>query len=90
MPFCSFASVIKLILSINDVRSKLGFEPISSEEGGDAHFIQISYGTVQNVVEGAYIKQTAQTQQQTLDNKVSGKDEPEKVEPKNNKNKKDK
>lgn len=73
------------ILSINDVRSKLGFEPISSEEGGDAHFIQISYGTVQNVVEGAYIKQTAQTQQQTLDNKVSGKEEP-----KNNKNKKDK
>lgn len=58
------------ILSINDVRAKLGFEPIPGEEGGDAHFIQISYGTVKNVVDGVYVKQTAQTQNQKLDNKV--------------------
>ena len=58
------------ILSVNDVRAKLGYEPIPTEEGGDAHFIQISYGTVKNVVDGVYVKQTAQTQNQKLDNKV--------------------
>ena len=58
------------ILSVNDVRAKLGYEPIPAEEGGDAHFIQISYGTVKNVVDGVYVKQTAQTQNQKLDNKV--------------------
>ena len=71
------------ILSINDVRTKLGFEPLTEEEGGNAHFIQISYGTVKNVVDGAYIKQTTQDQNQKLDNKVVGED----VEPKK-KNKK--
>ena len=60
------------ILCINDVRSKLGYEPLSEEEGGNAHFIQISYGTVKNVVDGVYVKQTAQTQNQQIDNKVSG------------------
>jgi hypothetical protein len=58
------------ILSINDIRTKLGYEPIPEEDGGDAHFIQISYGTVKNVVDGVYVKQTAQTQNQKVDNKV--------------------
>lgn len=58
------------VMSINDVRGKLGMSPIPAEEGGDAHFIQISYGTVANVVDGAYIKQTAQEQNQEVDNKV--------------------
>lgn len=58
------------ILSINDVRNKLGYEPLSEEEGGNAHFIQISYGTIKNVVDGVYVKQTAQGQNQKLDNKV--------------------
>ena len=70
------------ILSINDVRNKLGYEPLTEEEGGNAHFIQISYGTVKNVVDGSYIKQTSQDQNQKVDNKVSEEDETKK---KNNK-----
>jgi HK97 family phage portal protein len=66
------------ILSINDVRNKLGFEPLSDEEGGNAHFIQISYGTVKNVVDGSYIKQTAQDQNQKIDNKITDDEEPKK------------
>ena len=76
------------ILSINDIRSRLGYEPITDELGGNAHFIQISYGTVQNVVDGAYIKQTAQTQNQQIDNKLTGKTDDE--ENKNNTTKKTK
>lgn len=76
------------ILSINDVRSKLGYEPISEEEGGNAHFIQISYGTTKNVVSGAYVKQTSQDQNQKLDNKVIGTEEEVKTKKTNNKTKK--
>ena len=57
------------ILTINDVRSKLGFEP-SEEEGSDRHWMQISYATIENIASGAYIKQTSQTQGQQVDNKV--------------------
>lgn len=74
------------ILSINDVRSKLGFEPLAPEDGGDAHFIQISYGTIKNVVDGAYIKQTTQDQNQNVDNKVMVEDK--KTEKTNKKEKK--
>ena len=62
------------VLSINEVRDKLGFEPISDDEGGNAHFIQISYGSVANVASGAYIKQNAQSQNQNVDNKVKDKE----------------
>lgn len=62
------------VLSINEVRDKLGFEPVPAEEGGDAHFIQISYGSVANVASGAYIKQNAQDQNQNIDNKVKAKE----------------
>ena len=62
------------VLSINEVRDKLGFEPISDDEGGNAHFIQISYGSVANVASGAYIKQNAQSQNQNIDNKVKDKE----------------
>lgn len=71
------------VLTINDVRSKLGFEP-SAEEGSDKHWIQISYATVENVASGAYIKQTAQSQGQQVDNKVKTEEEA----PKQKKNKK--
>lgn len=71
------------ILSINDVRNKLGYEPLAEEEGGNAHFIQISYGTVKNVVDGAYIKQTTQDQNQEVDNKIQTEDEPDKNNTKN-------
>lgn len=57
------------IFSINEIREKLGFEPIPSEEGGNAHWVQISYGTTQNVFDGAYIKQNEQNQK--IDNKVT-------------------
>ena len=68
------------VLTINDVRSKLGFEP-SAEVGSDKHWIQISYATVENVASGAYIKQTDQTQGQKVDNKVK-LDEPEETKAK--------
>jgi HK97 family phage portal protein len=68
------------ILSINDVRNKLGYEPIPDEDGGNAHFIQISYGTIKNVVDGVYVKQTAQDQNQKNDNKVLIDDEQNKKE----------
>jgi hypothetical protein len=54
---------------VNDVRSKLGFEP-SEEAGSDKHWMQISYATIENIANGAYIKQTDQTQGQKVDNKV--------------------
>jgi HK97 family phage portal protein len=57
------------ILTINDVRAKLGFEP-SEEVGSDKHWLQISYATIENIASGAYIKQTSQTQGQEVDNKV--------------------
>ena len=78
------------ILSINDARSRMGYEPIPAEDGGDAHFIQISYGTVKNVVDGAYVKQTAQDQNQKVDNKVimeEGKEPKKTKTDKNNKKK---
>lgn len=59
------------VMSINEVRKEIGLPAITSEEGGDAHFIQISYGTVKNVVNGNYIKSTEQkdqTQQNKTDN----------------------
>lgn len=62
------------VLTINDVRSKLGFEP-SEEVGSNNHWIQISYATVENVASGAYIKQTEQTQGQKVDNKVKQDEE---------------
>lgn len=62
------------ILTINDVRSKLGFEP-SEEEGSDKHWMQISYATIENIANGAYIKQTEQSQGQNVDNKVKSEDD---------------
>lgn len=62
------------ILTVNDIRSKLGLEP-SKEVGSDNHWIQISYATLENVASGAYIKQTEQTQGQKVDNKVKSEEE---------------
>lgn len=74
------------VLTINDVRSKLGFEP-SAEEGADKHWIQISYATVENVASGAYIKQNSQDQGQKVDNKVKQDEEETPKQTKKNKNK---
>ena len=62
------------VLTVNDVRSKLGYEP-SEEEGSDKHWMQISYATIENIASGAYIKQTAQSQGQKNDNKVLQEEE---------------
>lgn len=59
------------VLSINEVRRTLGFAPLADNEGGDKHFIQLSYGTLENIASGAYVKQTPQDQNQNkIDNKV--------------------
>lgn len=73
------------VLSINDVRSRLGFEP-SFEDGSDKHWMQISYATIENIANGAYIKQNDQTQGQNVDNKVK-QDETTPDEPKPTKKK---
>ena len=62
------------VMSVNDVRAKLGLSPISEEEGGDAHLVQISYGTLKNVFDGAYIKQQGQDQSQKVDNNAKVND----------------
>jgi hypothetical protein len=77
------------VVTINDVRSKLGFEP-SAEEGSDKHWMQISYATIENIASGAYIKQTEQTQGQKVDNKVKQEEETPIEDKKPNKNKKNK
>lgn len=64
------------VVTVNDVRSRLGFEP-SSELGSDKHWMQISYATIENIASGAYIKQTDQSQGQKVDNKVKQEEETE-------------
>ena len=72
------------VVSINDVRSKLGYEP-SAEMGSDKHWMQISYATIENIASGAYIKQTEQTQGQKNDNKVLQEENTEETPKKKNK-----
>lgn len=55
------------ICTANEVREKLGFAPMS---GGDKLMFQISYGTLEDISEGKYIKQTAQEENTKTDNKV--------------------
>ena len=62
------------IMSVNEIRGKIGLPKISAEEGGDDHFIQISYGTMKNVASGAYMKDNSQDQGQKIDNKVKALD----------------
>ena len=47
------------IISINEARNKIGLTPLEGEEY-DAHFLQLSYGTVKNINEGAYVKNNPQ------------------------------
>ncbi len=47
------------VISINEARNKLGLTPVIGEEY-DAHFLQLSYGTVKNINDGAYIKNNQQ------------------------------
>ncbi|MBO7323310.1 MAG: phage portal protein [Bacteroidales bacterium] len=62
------------IMTINEVRGRLGL-PKMQEKAGDSHFVQISYGTAEDIAEGKYIKQQGQTQNTEQDKKVSNKGE---------------
>ena len=57
------------LLSPNEARTQLGLEPI---EGGDNYFMQLSYTTTNNIINGAFMHNNnqEQTQNQKVDNKV--------------------
>lgn len=61
------------ILSINEVRAALGYDPIEGE-AGDAHWVQLSYASAEDVAQGKYIQTKTQGQDQkgdvTNDNKL--------------------
>lgn len=56
------------ILSINEVRAKLDYDPIDSV-AGDAHWVQLSYATAEDVAEGKYINNKG-SQSTQEDNKL--------------------
>jgi len=66
------------VISINEARNKLGLTPIDGEEY-DAHFLQLSYGTVKNINEGLYIKNNPQdaSGEVKVDNNAKEKDNKE-------------
>lgn len=69
------------VISINEARSKLGLTPIDDEEY-DAHFLQLSYGTVKNINDGLYIKNNPQdaTGEIKVDNQAKENNKEEKTE----------
>lgn len=62
------------IVSVDEIREKLGFTPIGNARGGDAHFIQVSYGNLKDVVDGNFIKQQSQNPNTQQDNKLNNKE----------------
>lgn len=64
------------ILSIDDVRNRLGFEPLKTE-ASQAHYLQTSYSTIDLIQSGAFIKSQSQTQDQNkgVDNKAKQKED---------------
>ena len=68
------ALLVNGIASINEVRDRLGFSPLEDENIGNAHFIQVSYGNLKDVVEGNFIKQQAQNPNTEQDNKLNAKE----------------
>lgn len=63
------------VISINEARNKLGLTPVDGEEY-DAHFLQLSYGTVKNINDGLYIKNNPQdaTGETKVDNNAKEKE----------------
>ena len=57
------------IMTINEVRGKIGL-PKTDDPSGDVHFMQISYGTAEDIAAGKYIKEKDQSQSNQVDNKV--------------------
>lgn len=68
------ALLVNGIASINEVRDRLGFSPMEDENIGNAHFIQVSYGNLKDVVEGNFIKQQTQNPNTEQDNKLNAKE----------------
>ena len=64
------ALILNGVLSINDVRSKLGFSPIA-EEFGNELWMQISYAPAKSIAAGDYIK--GKDQNTNVNNDVTGK-----------------
>lgn len=56
------------ILTPNEVREKLGYEPLEESVGGQT-YLQLSYGSLKDIAQGKYIKGT--NQEKTTDNKLS-------------------
>ena len=57
------------ILTINEIRGQMGYSKIEGD-AGNAHFVQISYGTAEDIAAGKYVSQNTQEQKQQVDNKV--------------------
>ena len=64
--------IVNGVLSINDVRSKLGFAPVDGEFG-DELWMQISYAPAKSIAAGEYIK--GKDQNTNVNNDVTGKSE---------------
>ena len=64
------------MISVNEARVKLGFAPLDGDEYNQ-NFLQLSYGTVKNINEGAYIKNNPQdaTGEVKVDNNAKEKEE---------------
>ena len=59
------------IVSVDEVRESLGYSPMEDKEVGQAHFIQVSYGNLKDVVDGNFIKQQTQNPNTQQDNKLN-------------------
>lgn len=64
--------IVNGILSINDVRAKLGYAPIA-EDFADKNWFQISYAPADSIANGDYIK--GKDQSTNVNNDVTGKSE---------------
>jgi HK97 family phage portal protein len=66
------------ILSPNEVREKLGYAPVD-DDALNKQYLQLSYGTVDNIFAGVYVKQNPQdgTKSLKVDNKTKEKNETE-------------
>ena len=69
------------VISINEARNKLGLTPVEGDEY-DAHFLQLSYGTVKNINDGVYVKNNPQdaTGEIKVDNQAKENNKEEKTE----------
>ncbi len=62
------------VLSLNEVREKLGYTPLN-DDYANKHWFQISYATADNIAAGKYINGQDQQQKQEVDAKVKKTEE---------------